>query len=167
LKIRETKRNPSAAKVYAEEVKTLKGKLAEAQKNKPKENKAQILANQTIAAKFRDNRDMDEDTKKKIKGQAITAARAKMGASKPKVTFTQREWEAVQAGAIGSTNLKKLLNNADLDQVKQLAMPRSSKTTISSAQISRMRAMSSSGYTIQEIAEVLGVSPSSVSKNLK
>lgn len=167
MKIRETKRNPSAAKVYEEEVKSLKAKLTESLKNKPKENKAQILANQTIAAKRRDNPDMDEDTKKKIKGQAIQAARARMGASKPKVTFTQREWEAVQAGAIGSTNLKKLLNNADLDQVKQLAMPRTNKSSISAAQISRMRAMSSSGYTIQEIAEALGVSPSTVSKNLK
>ena len=167
LSIKEIKRNPSAAKVYSEEVKTLKGKLTLAQKNKPKENKAQILANQVIAAKRRDNPDMDNDTYKKIKGQAITEMRARMGASKPKVEFTAKEWEAVQAGAIGSTSLKKLLNNADLDQVKKLAMPRSSKNTISSAQVSRMRAMSSSGYTIQEIAEALGVSPSTVSKNLK
>ena len=167
LKIKETKRNPSAAKVYSEEVKTLNAKLVEAQKNKPKENKAQILANQTIAAKRRDNPDMDNDTYKKIKGQAITEARARMGASKPKVSFTAKEWEAVQAGAIGSTNLRKLLNNADLDQVKELAMPRNYKSSISTAQISRMRAMSSSGYTIQEIAETLGVSPSTVSKNLK
>lgn len=167
LAVQETKRNPTAAKLYENEVKSLNGKLKEAQKNKPKENKAQILANQVVAAKRRDNPDMDNDTYKKIKGQAITEARARMGASKPKVTFTQKEWEAVQAGAIGSTNLKKLLNNADLDKVKELAMPRSTKTTISSAQISRMRAMSASGYTIQEIAEALGVSPSTVSKNLK
>lgn len=167
LQIKETKRNPSAAKVYSEEVKTLKAKLTETQMNKPKENKAQILANQVVAAKRRDNPDMDNDTYKKIKGQAITEMRARMGASKPKITFSQKEWDAVQAGAIGSTNLKKLLLNSDLDQVKQLSMPRSSRSTISSAQISRMRAMSSSGYTIQEIAEALGVSPSSVSKNLK
>lgn len=167
MSIKETKRNPSAAKVYSDEVKSLQAKLVLSQKNKPKENKAQILANQVVAAKRRDNPEMDNDTYKKIKGQAITEARARMGASKPKVSFTPKEWEAVQAGAIGSTNLKKLLNNADLDQVKELAMPRSAKTTISQSQISRMRAMSSSGYTIQEIAEIMGFSPSSVSKNLK
>lgn len=167
LQIKEIKRNPSAAKVYAEEVKTLNAKLTDSLRNKPKENKAQILANQVVAAKRRDNPDMDKDTYKKIKGQAITEMRARMGASKPKVTFTPKEWEAVQAGAIGSTNLKKLLANADLDQVKQLAMPRSQRATISATQITRMRAMSSSGYTIQEIAEALGVSPSTVSTNLK
>lgn len=167
MNIQETKRNPSAAKFYENEVNSLNAKLNEAQKNKPRERQAQLIANAVVSAKKRDNPGMDSDTLKKMKGQALSAARARVGAKKQKVSFTDKEWEAVQSGAIGSTKLKQLLNNADLDEVKKLATPRKSQSSLSSSQISRIKAMNNSTYTIEEIAKALGISASTVSKYIK
>ena len=76
-----------------------------------------------------------------------------------------REWEAIQAGAISENKLKSILQNCDPDSLRQRAMPKSS-ASISAATANRIKAMSSS-YTIQQIADKLGVSTSTVSKYLK
>lgn len=165
LHTKETSRNPQAAKIYAKEVASLQSKLNIAEKNAPKERQAQALANKIIAEKRRDNPNMDEDQVSKIRGQALGAARARYGAKKTPVTFTDKEWEAIQAGAIGSTNLKRLLINADMDNVKKMATPKSSNK-LSSAMVAKIKAMGRGSFTIKEIADACGVSPSTVSSYL-
>jgi len=165
LHTKEKSRDPQAAKIYAKEVADLQSKLNIAEKNAPKERQAQALANKIIAEKTRANPNMDDDQKSKIRGQALAAARTRFGAKKQPVTFTEREWEAVQAGAIGSTKLKKLLMNADMDVVKKLATPKSTNK-ISAAMISKIKAMGRGSFTIKEIADACGVSPSTVSSYL-
>ena len=63
--------------------------------------------------------------------------------------------------------LKRILANADIDELRQRATPRDSKA-ISVGQANRIKSMSASGnYTISEIAKQLGLSPTTVKKYLK
>lgn len=155
--------SPSAKKTYAVEVASLLSKLNEAQKNAPRERQAQVLANEIVKAQIESNPDMSNDKKKKIKGQALTEARARVGAKKPKIDITDREWEAIQAGAVSNNTLTKILNNTDDKAFRERATPRSSNG-LSSAKIASIKAKLASGFTMQEVADAYGVSVSTVSK---
>ena len=61
----------------------------------------------------------------------------------------------------------KIINHSDSESLRQRATPRAAKNTINSAKLARMKAMAASGYTTAEIADALGVSPSTVSNKLK
>lgn len=167
---KEINESPSAKKVYAEEVKDLKGKLKLAGLNNPRERLATIRANVEIRDKKQADPNMDKDSLKKLKTQAMNRARAEVDAiarKKREILITDREWEAIQAGAIGHTLLKKILDNSNPDELRARAMPRKTKNVLSKAQISRAKSLSNSGYTLKEIAKKLGVSTSTVSKYLK
>lgn len=151
----------SARKTYAEEVKTLNAKLNTAQMNAPRERQAQLLANTMIKARKQANPDMDRDDLKKEKALALTEARARVGAGKETIKFTQREWDAVQAGAITNNKLSSILQNADMDQVRQLATPRD-RPVMSDAKIRRAQALMANGYPQSEIADLLGVPASTL-----
>lgn len=155
----------SAKKVYADEVVTLKAKLNTAKMNAPLERQAQLLAASNLAAKRQNDPSLDSDQVKKIRAQALTEARARIGAKKEVITFTPREWEAVQAGAISTNILDSILNNANMDQVRQLATPRD-KPAMSTAKIARARSMAALGYDQSEIADALGISVSTLSAAL-
>ena len=62
--------------------------------------------------------------------------------------------------------VKKILNNTDIDSLRERATPRST-TTLSQAKINRIKSMSASNYTASEIAKKLGISTSAVSNYLK
>lgn len=151
----------SAHKVYSKEVESLNYKVNVAKRNQPLERKAQIVANSIIRAKKIDNPAMTDEEVKKIKTQALSTARARVGKQKSSFSISDREWEAIQSGAISKTKLKEIINYADQDQLKKLAMPRTS-TGISAAKMSRVKAMYNVGHTQQEIADALGISVSSV-----
>lgn len=159
-------RSPSAAKTYAREVASLTSKLNVALKNAPLERRAQLLANGVVSAKKRANPDMDGAEVKKIKSQALAEARSRTGAKKARVDITSREWEAIQAGAISNNRLGKILDNADLDQIKKYATPRTNMG-LSTAAVARARSMQNLGYTQSEIADALGVSASTINRELK
>ena len=88
-----------------------------------------------------------------------------MGAKRTRVEITEKVWEAIQAGAISENKLIQILNNANIDTVRQRATPRTT-SSLSTAKVSRISAMRASGYTTAEIADALGVSTSTVSKYL-
>lgn len=155
----------SARTVYAEEVTTLKAKLNVAKQNAPRERQAQLLAATNLAAKKQANPDLDKDDVKKIKAQALTEARARVGAKKTLITFTPREWEAVQAGAISASVLSAMLNNADMEQVRTLATPRD-RPVMSDAKIRRAQSMLALGYSQAEIADAIGVPASTLNDAL-
>jgi DNA-binding CsgD family transcriptional regulator len=155
-----TKPNPrysSAAKVYETEVKSLDAKLNRALLNAPLERQAQLIANKTISAKKASNPDMDDAELKKLTYLAIAEARARTGAGKEKIVITEKEWAAIQAGALAPTKLDSILTHADLDSVKDLAAPRV-EIKMTSAKETRARSMYALGYTQSEIADQLGVS---------
>lgn len=163
--------DPVAKIQYRGEVDSLKEKLDRAERNRPKERQAQLIANVKIEAKVRDNPDIkdDKDHYKKLKNQALQQARAELGANKRdvEVEITPKEWEAIQARAISPTTLDRILLNTDMDKVRDYATPKNRKT-MSSSMISRAKAMNASGnYTTAEIAQALGVSVSTISNYVK
>lgn len=158
----------SARTTYKKEYESLMSKLNIAEKNAPRERQAQLMANSIAKAKKQSNPDMDKDTYNKIKQQELTKARASVGASgkDTRISITPKEWEAVQAGAISDTTLSRILVKADMKEVRELATPRSMHT-LTPAKLAKINSMNASGYSIAEIAEALGVSTSTVSKQLK
>lgn len=155
----------SAKAAYQSEVDSLNAKLNVALKNAPRERQAQVIANATVTAKKRANPDMTNAEIKKANQQALTAARKQVGAERKPVVITDKEWEAIQAGAISESKLTQILNNADIDSLRQRATPRAT-TTLSTAKQNKIASMSASGYSTSEIAEALGISTSTVSKYL-
>lgn len=161
------KKNTSAADTYREEVWSLEDKLDKAARNAPRERQAQAIAYSVVKAKKESNPDMDSKEIKKASQQALEAARAQVGASgrANQIDITPKEWEAIQAGAISDAKLTQILRYADSAKVREYATPKT-YNTLSSAKLSRAKAMKASGYTIQEIADALGVSRSTVTKQL-
>lgn len=159
------KYSPSAKKAYAEEVKSLNDKLYLAELNRPLERKAQLLMGSKLKAYIKANPDMDNDELRKLRGRLIKECRDIVGAKKSPVEITEREWEAIQAHAVSYNTLRKILNNSDMDHIKQLSMPRS-QPIMSNAKISRARIMLGQGRTTAEVAEALDVSISTLQKAL-
>lgn len=157
--------SPSAKTAYSKEVASLEAKLNVALKNAPLERQAQVLANAVVSQKRAANPDMDAAEVKKVKGQALAEARLRTGARKQRIDITDSEWAAIQAGAISNNKLNQILNNSDLDKVKQLATPKSN-TSMSPAKLNRASAMLESGYTQAEVADALGVSLSTLKSGL-
>ena len=164
--------NKDAKRMYQTEVDSLNEKLRIAELNTVRERSAQRMANATVAAKVKAAEATGETMKnkdvKKESQRALSRAREEVGSVSRKdrnIVITDNEWKAIQAGAVSETVLKRILNNSDPDSLRQKAMP---KTTIelTPAKTARIKAMSSS-YTIQQIADKLGVSKSTVSKYLK
>lgn len=168
------KYDSNAAKVYKKEVDSLMARLNEAEKNSVRERQALRLANAEVKAKKKAAEEAGSELKpsdvKKMSQQAVTKYRQEVGSVSRRdrnIEISDREWEAIQAGAISENKLKRILANADIDELRQRATPRESKA-LSSAQTARIKAMNASGnYTLAEIADQLGVSVSTVKKYLK
>ena len=158
-------RSPSAARTYVNEVASLDAKLNVALKNAPLERQAQVIANAIVRKKKQADPSLDQDAIKKLEAQELERSRIKVGAQKVKIQITPSEWEAIQAGAISNKKMVDILNNTDVDQVRQLATPRA-VNEITPAKESRMRAMAAAGFTQAEIADALGVSTSTVANAL-
>lgn len=156
-----TKMNASSKKAYAAEVESLNSKLEVALRNAPRERQAQVFAQRTIDLKRQANPDMDPADLKKIKNQALAEARVRTGASKTRVQITDAEWNAIQAGAVSNNTLDKILRNADMDVVRQMAMPRK-PTVMTSVKQARAKQMLATGFTQAQIAEALGVNLSTL-----
>lgn len=160
-------RSASAARTYQPEVDRLTSALRLAQLNAPREREAQRIANARVKAKVDTNNITDKDEISKIRRAAISDARIETGASGKgtRITISDGEWEAIQAGAISDTTLKEILRYADPDVVRERATPRT-RTEVSEARANRIRAMANSGHTNAEIADALNLSPSAVSRIL-
>lgn len=165
ISVKLTPYSPSANKVYAHEVGGLKAKLNLAEKNAPLERQAQVVANRIVAQKKRANPDMEADEEKKVKGQALKEARLRTGAGKERIKIDDKEWEAIQQGAISNHMLEKILKHSDLDVVKQRATPRQNPVMTTVMQ-QRAKQMLSSGYTLSEVSDALGVAMSTLTSSV-
>lgn len=157
--------SPSAKRAYEKEVASLNAKLNVAVKNRPRERNAQVIANAVARAKMDADPNMDDATKKKVRAQALAAARARTGAKRQEVEINWDEWNAIQAGAISTHRLSQILDKADLDEVKKLATPKT-PLLMNSQKRTRARSMISMGYTQAEIADALGVSLTTLKTSL-
>lgn len=167
-------KNKNAEKVYKAEVDKLKVDLNNAELNALRERAAMRKANVSIANK---QELVLQETGKKMKAgdvrkagqQAMTKYREEVGSvsrKKRNIEITDRQWEAIQSGAVTESLLKRILNNTDIDKLRERATPRTVKT-LTPAQINRVKAMQANGLTISEIAIKLGKSSSTISKYLK
>ena len=156
----------SAKETYRAEVESLNTKLKAALLNAPRERQAQIRAKADVEKQKLKNPDMDASEIKKASQQALSRARQTVGAKRTSISITDREWEAIQAGAISENVLKSILDNTDKDNLRERATPRT-YNSLSQAQINRIKSKAASGYSTAEIARQMGVSASSVSKYMK
>ncbi len=164
----------TAKATYQKEVTDLEDKLRTAELNKTRERAAQRKANVEVNAK-KQAYEQETGTKmktsdvKKASQRALTKYREEVNSVSRRersIKITDREWDAIQAGAISENKLKRILDNADVDSLRERAMPKAS-TTLSTAKVNRIKAMKNSNYSLSEIANALGVSQSTVSNYLK
>lgn len=161
LAIHEIAYNPSARKVYAEQVQDLNTKLDEAVLNAPRENQAQLIVASQMKAIETENPRMTDEEKRKRSTQLLARARASVGAKRKEIYITDKEWEAIQAGAVTKNKLLEIIKTADKKRLSQLSMPRDYRG-LSKAQVSRLKSLSNKGYSNSEIAEYLGISETTV-----
>lgn len=156
-------KDPQAAKKYAKEVESLNKKLEAAYANAPLERQAQLIANRDVAIKKKSNPDMSDDDLGKLQDRAISLARKQTGAKKKDtlIKITDDEWTAIQNHAISDHKLRQILDNSDMDRVRELATPRNHKT-ITATTKSLVRAMYNAGYTASDIADRYGISVSTI-----
>lgn len=166
LETPEIKYSKSAHQTYLKEVEHLDAQLRVAGYNKPLERRALLASNQNISTKKRANPDMTPAVLKKMKGQSIIEMRNRTGAGKKEIILSDREWEAIQAGAVSSSKLKDIMLNMKADKLKARAMPREN-VLMTSARTARAKSMMNAGATTSEIAEALGVSESTLMRSLK
>ena len=160
------KYSPEAKAKYLDEFNSLNAKLNVALKNAPKERMAQVLANTVINAKKQEYPDLTKGELKKISQQELIKARNQVGAKRETIKISDQEWEAIQAGAISPNKLQQIINNADMDVLRQKATPRAT-TQLSEVKINKINTMANSGYTTAEIAKRLGMSSSTVVNYMK
>ena len=165
----------TAKQVYSEERASLISKLNIAKKNAPLERQAQLIAGTKAKARIDANGITDRDDIKKIRQQELKRARDSVG-TRPRnpskdnslsIKISDREWEAIQAGAISDTTLKEILKYTDTDAVRQRATPRASSKAMTSASTARAKQLIRNGYTQSEVADALGVSVSTLNKALE
>ena len=160
----EDDRDPVATKKYAAEVASINGKLAIAKKNAPLERQAQVIANVKMEQIVQDNPTLKSDNEhyKREKGRQLEKARQQVGAKKLQIgseknPLTDREWEAIQNKAVSKTTLRSVLANADMNRVRELAIPKT-KSGIPQAKLSRAKQMMENGYSRADIADMLDIS---------
>lgn len=167
------KHDPAATKTYRAEVDSLMARLNESEKNSVRERQAARLTNAKVKEKQAEaeanGSEMSKSDVRKASQRYMSKYREEVGAVSRRdrnIKISDREWEAIQAGAITENKLKRILANADADELRQRATPRDTKT-ISTAKANRIKSMSANGSTTAEIAEQLGLSATTVRKYLK
>ena len=157
------KANPKARTVYKDEVDKLVGDLRKAQMQKPLDRRADVLASAVVKQKHRDDPTLrtDSDRRKKVERQAKAAARARLGLERPVIEISDRQWDAIQSGAVSPSRLREILTYADPKRVMELALPRTNPV-MTSAISARAKAMLSAGATTADVAAALGVPASTL-----
>lgn len=163
--------NREAKKQYADEVASLNYKLNETLKNSIKERAANRMSASKVKAAIEADPSLatDKKEKAKLRQRTITSARAELGSLTRKernIKLTDREWEAIQKGAVTNSFLEKLLANCDPDDLRDRATPKETRV-VSAAAKGRIKALANSNYTVAEIADAVGLSESTVIKYLK
>lgn len=158
--------NPNAKTVYKKETDHLLWQLNEAKKNAPLERKALALAQSIVKLSEQENPSMTASEKSKVRDRALKRARGIVGAKRYEIEISDREWEAIQAGAVSKGNQIDIFRYTDQDKLKERAMPKKT-VELSSSLLSTARSMLDRGYTWEEVAQRFGVSVSTLSNHMK
>lgn len=161
------KKNPQAARRYSREVAELKAQINVARKAKPLERQAQVIANGVVDAKVRSNPDMTHKDRAKVTAMALKTARQRLGYDRnaTRIRPTPLQYRAIQEGAVSQSMIDQILESADLDHLKSLAMPKQTQP-LTRRQANRISIYRKNGSTVAEIADALGISPARVREYL-
>lgn len=154
---------------YANEIDSLEKALIVAKKNVPLEKQAQIIANVKSKARIEESNSQDDmDKIKKIRNQELNDARSQVGADGKgsKITISDKEWEAMNSGAISYNKQSEIIRFADKDRIRELATPRKS-VKLTEAEIGLIKTMYRGNYTTADIAKRLGRSESTIRAYIK
>ena len=80
-----------------------------------------MYANSVVKAKKQDNPGMTKEEERKAGQQALARGRAMVGAKRETIKISDRQWEAIQAGAISENTLAQILRFADTDRVRPVS----------------------------------------------
>jgi hypothetical protein len=166
VKVELTPMSKSAKKVYSKEVEELKSALRLAEKNAPLERQAQAVARRTVAQKRSANPDMEKDELKKVRNNALNDARLRTGAKKNRIDITDRQWDAIQQGAVSKEMLEGILRNTDVEAIRRRATPRE-RPVMTDVMTARAKQMLASGYTYAEISSQLGIAVSTLKSGVE
>lgn len=173
-KVEDTPYSAESAETYAKEVESLQNKVDTAKVNAVLERRAVRVTTIIVNERMRDYPERyntkTPDGKahlQKLRKQVLEQQRAILNKSSA-FEITDREWQAIQAGALKKTKLEEVINRADQESVKKHAFPdNTSKTSMSPANIARAKAMLNSGFTQAEVAEMFGISTTTLRKQIK
>ena len=107
------------------------------------------------------NPELESSTRSKLKYQILETARINTGAKKTQIEISPKEWDAIQAGAISTNKLEQILANANPDQIKALATPRTQRV-MTASKTTKAKQLLARGYTRAQVADQLGVSLSTL-----
>nr|DAJ55276.1 MAG TPA: RNA dependent RNA polymerase [Caudoviricetes sp.] len=160
-------KNPQAARRYSREVAELRAQINVARKAKPLERQAQVIANGVVDAKVRSNPDMSYKDRAKVTAMALKTARQRLGYDRnaTRIRPTPLQYRAIQEGAVSQSMIDQILESADLDHLKSLAMPKQTQP-LTRRQANRISIYRKNGSTVAEIADALGISPARVREYL-
>ena len=166
------KKDPHAAEVYKYEVESIEAKVNNALKNSSRERAANALAKTRAEQQFKQFPDdfdkySDEGKKKrkKVEQIEIERARVEVGSKSQRFALSEKEYEAIEAGAMSGNKIRQVLRYVDNKDFAEHTRPKTTKP-LSNAQIARIENLKRSGYTNAEIADSLRVSESTITKYL-
>jgi len=142
---------------------SLTKKILRAELESPKERQAQVLARSVMDAKRAADPSIyeDKDKWKKLNAKALENARDAVNGGthvkRYRIELTDREWEAIQAGAISDTQFQRVIRYSDSNELKKRALPRENSGMNASAK-SRARMLLNNGLAPSTVANELGVS---------
>lgn len=165
LSTEDFKVDPVAKKKYAPQVSKLVADLNAAKMNAPLQRQALVIANERIKSIRDDHPEYDKDDLQKISRREVKRARQIMGIEDKTIHLTQDEWDAIQAHAVSANRLTEILQYADPDEVRKLATPRN-ENKLPTWSVNRAKALLAQGLTNKEVADALGISESTLSRNL-
>lgn len=155
-------RDPVAAKKYATQVDSLRAKVSKAAANAPRERQAQAKAEQLY--RERNSDELSNDARKKLRNQALAEARLSTGAHRYTVNVTPDEWKAIDNEAVSGSLLKDIIRYGEVDKLTALAKPRQAGMT--TARVSKAKSLLANGYTFAEVATSMGVSVSTLKREV-
>lgn len=174
LSVEATPYSKHAAEVYTKEVKSLLQKLDDSEISASLERQAlrtaTVIVNQRVQA-YPDRYDRKTTDGKahlrKMRNQVIQQQRNILGKPHP-FDIEDKEWEAIQAGALHKTAVIDIINKANQDRVKELAFPKAdSLPLMTDAKAAHAKALLNSGFTRADVAAELGISVTTLNKYVK
>lgn len=158
--------NKEAKKAYSEEYSSIMAKLNNVHKHRPLERKARSIASTRLKILQDEHPEMTFEEKQKHYSLLLSEARQRMGTEKFKIKLTPKEWEAIQQGAISHSTFMEILNNTDVDRIKEYATPRDYTPKLSRTEINYAKSLLET-MSQGDVAEILGVSVSTLQRALE